>query len=153
MKAPAAEDIWQRLEDPVDAALVRTGLTAILQEQLNGEDLQSGVEAWEYLAHYADASVAEGFRFASWAGLIAKEVPVIRLRDNCGWIPKPAEIAQIFVDPQCASLARLFSSWWAQHADALGQRLLAAYAQGGDHALKQAAYGEIARTEGQPQPG
>jgi hypothetical protein len=144
------DNIWKLLEDPVEAVLRRIWLTEALKEVLDGEDLESGIDAWEYRDHYADGIVRSSWNLA-WSNGLAKTVsPTIELHDDCGWRLTNKQIAEIFVAKQYGALASRFYAWEKDVGAPLRERLLDVYAHGGDEALNRFNAEISPRTQGSP---
>lgn len=134
------ESLWSRLADPVETAVLQTGIARVLHQCLDGVDLSSSVDAMEYADHYADADVKAAHAFALDLGLIAADVPTIVLKPHCGLLLKTGDIANFFQASAYRELAQNYSTWEAEHGPALTDRFMQAYVEGGDAGLLQALY-------------
>jgi len=106
--------IWQRLGNPVERALVRTGLARVLHDLL---------DAREGAPRHDAAALAQALAYAERYALTAARQPRVLIDANGVRALDAPALAQLFVDPAYGALAACYEAWHRESAPRMIEEL------------------------------
>jgi hypothetical protein len=109
--------IWQRLANPVERALVRTGLMRVLHDLLDAGGASRGAAA------PAAEAVRQAMAYAERFALVTAHEPVALTGTDGRFELDATALAQLFVDPAYAALAARYEAWHRESAPRLFEDL------------------------------